>query len=691
MLPLYKHQQRLLDENPRKRLLAWSMGAGKTRTAIEWAIKNNYQTLIICPKGLVTQWQEQIVKWGVHVLFVVISKETFKLHAPKKYDALIVDECFVAGTKVLTKEGYKSIEDIHTGELVRNAFGYGKVMKLHKNTSNKIVVLKTSNGIIRCTPNHPFLTERGWVTAGALSNNDVLLHHEYMQELWEGNSTPNSEATQGGGFSVADILRQELSYGTHMENTWGKNTSKYEKSLGTRLQMAFKSIKQDNDSHTDGASRNERLGIKEYENQKSNVGSRIQTKNERYSKTNGVETQSPRWQWKTNVSSPTNAFSCIRNRLVWRIYCYYRVCTASLQNRHSTSKITDSNRSRRSFSFFFRATKTRQKKDSQARRIGVESITIQECSDTLVYNLSIEGHPSYVVKDILVHNCDHFFSAHFKSALSKALRTYIKKHDPALLFLTGTPYRSSAWNIYTAAQLLGIKWDYRKFQDTFFYQIRMGMRLIFQPKVDKLSAAKLKKLIHSIADVVTLEECADIPPQVDEILLLGMTAQQLEAVKHNPEVVPIARFTADHRIEGAGFKLERISRILEENGKIIVICRYLEQMDAIQAVLGFQSLRIDGTVKNRHDVIKEFEGSKTAALIVQSSLCEGWEAPSCSTMVFASMGFSYRDYVQMKSRILRLNALHKNVYIHLIADKADQAIMKAMQQSRDFDVMKDYA
>jgi len=196
--------------------------------------------------------------------------------------------------------------------------------------------------------------------------------------------------------------------------------------------------------------------------------------------------------------------------------------------------------------------------------------------------------------------------------------------------------------------------------------------------------------------VVTLEECADIPQQVDEQVTLGLTDEQKALVKANPEVVPIARFTSDHKIEAEigvktpGFKLERIKRILEENGKVIVVCRYLEQMEAIQIGLGFQALRVDGSTKNRHKVIQEFEGASSAALIVQEALCEGWEAPSCSTMVFASMGFSYRNYVQMKARILRLNALHKNVYIHLLADKADRAILKAMKLNRDFDVLQDY-
>lgn len=297
---------------------------------------------------------------------------------------------------------------------------------------------------------------------------------------------------------------------------------------------------------------------------------------------------------------------------------------------------------------------------------------------------------------LIVDEADHFFSAHFKSQLSKSLRAYIKKHDPALLLLTGTPYRSSAWNIYTAAQLLGIRYDYQKFKDAFFYSMQMGHRIIMQPKKDLATATRLKRLIHSIADVVTLEECVDIPAQVEETIITGLSLEQKEAIYDNQEVVPIARFTADHKTEAEvglirpSFKLERITRILEENDTVIVVCRYLEQMDAIQKALGFQALRIDGSTKERDSLIKTFNKAHNTALIVQSALCEGWEAPNCSTMVFASLGFSYRDYVQMKARILRINALHKNLYVHLVAGDADKAILKAMKSSRDFDVLQDY-
>jgi superfamily II DNA or RNA helicase len=91
---LYDHQQKLLDLNPAMHLIAWGTGTGKTITAIELAMKNGEEALIICPKSLVEQWKAQVPdNW------LVISKEQFK----KKYrqlnsfNCLIVDEAHYFG------------------------------------------------------------------------------------------------------------------------------------------------------------------------------------------------------------------------------------------------------------------------------------------------------------------------------------------------------------------------------------------------------------------------------------------------------------------------------------------------------------------------------------------------------------------------------------------------------------------
>lgn len=86
---LYDHQQKLLDLNPTRHLIAWGTGSGKTKTAIELTYKNGEEALIICPKSLVSQWKAQVPdNW------LVLSKEQFKklYRQINPFNCLIVDE-----------------------------------------------------------------------------------------------------------------------------------------------------------------------------------------------------------------------------------------------------------------------------------------------------------------------------------------------------------------------------------------------------------------------------------------------------------------------------------------------------------------------------------------------------------------------------------------------------------------------
>ncbi len=323
-------------------------------------------------------------------------------------------------------------------------------------------------------------------------------------------------------------------------------------------------------------------------------------------------------------------------------------------------------------------------------RWGLEGFTI----------LSKEEFKKYVKdykhKVLIVDEADHFFSAQFKSALSKALRWYIKTNNPALFMATGTPYRSSAWNIYTAATFLGCKWDYMKFKHEFFTEIRMGYRMIPVPKAG--TEYKMRALIEKISDVFKVEEAFDIPEQRDEVIESGESKTQELLHKKNQEVQPIVRFTRDHQIEagtgcldeGTDNKLALLLEYAWNEPKIVVVMRYREQLEKYAQRLrkeGYTTLELHGDVKNRQEVIDKAEILKECIVLIQSATCEGYELPSFSVMIFASMDFSYRNLVQIKGRMLRMNRLHKNVFVYLLAGKCDKAIWEAMEGKRDFDVL----
>lgn len=99
----FAHQQKLLDANPKKWMLNWSVGTGKTPAAIWLADKNKLKTLIICPKYLKLNWLREIERFSDNPKrFTIIHKEEFKKLCQKlpKYDCIICDEIqFFLGIK----------------------------------------------------------------------------------------------------------------------------------------------------------------------------------------------------------------------------------------------------------------------------------------------------------------------------------------------------------------------------------------------------------------------------------------------------------------------------------------------------------------------------------------------------------------------------------------------------------------
>lgn len=307
----------------------------------------------------------------------------------------------------------------------------------------------------------------------------------------------------------------------------------------------------------------------------------------------------------------------------------------------------------------------------------------------------------------------HYFAGP-DSAMTKSLRSYIKKHDiKRILIATATPYLSSPWNIYTLSLHLGVHWSYIKFHEHFFEKKYVGQREIAGKKVGRaVDSIKpdmeedIAKCVAAIGDVVRLDECADVPEQVFENELFELNEEQRAAIKGITDMNPMVRYTKFHQIEGGSLKgdeyedgkwyhpaqMERLRDIVGANKKVAVVCRYNFQIDMIQSELfragdkRFNIYVIRGDVKNRDEIVQKIEAADEAVVLINAACSEGYELPSVPLMVFWSLSFSYKDYKQMLGRILRINKLKKNVYLHLLTPGVSSAVYGSIMKKQDFDI-----
>ena len=93
--------------------------------------------------------------------------------------------CFVAGTKVLTENGYKNIEDIKVDDYVyamnldSNEYELKRVLQKFESLTSKIYEINVANRIIKTTARHEFyIIDKGWIRAEELQEGDKVSSKE---------------------------------------------------------------------------------------------------------------------------------------------------------------------------------------------------------------------------------------------------------------------------------------------------------------------------------------------------------------------------------------------------------------------------------------------------------------------------------------------------------------------------------
>lgn len=297
----------------------------------------------------------------------------------------------------------------------------------------------------------------------------------------------------------------------------------------------------------------------------------------------------------------------------------------------------------------------------------------------------------------------HFFSG-MKSNLSKSLIKYLHTNKiENVLGLTATPYLSSPLNIYTLGRIIGKtgwQWSYPYFMQEYFYSVNMGGRMI--PVIRTNAPEMIADKVREIANIVKLEECIDVPDHVHETEYFELTDQQSKAIKAIKDIQHIVRWTKSHQISGGTLKgdeynpdkfynchkLDRLLDLVEENKKLIIVCRYNNEVDNIADIIkSKKTFIINGSVKDKQAVLDEANNCSECVLVVNASCAEGWEAPTFDTIVFYSLDFSLKNYIQMKGRIQRINAIQKCTYVHLVTNGIDQDVYDCVvEKKQDFQI-----
>jgi superfamily II DNA or RNA helicase len=300
------------------------------------------------------------------------------------------------------------------------------------------------------------------------------------------------------------------------------------------------------------------------------------------------------------------------------------------------------------------------------------------------------------------------------SQMFEATLLYIKKYPPKRLYLCSATPVSKPMNMWAVAKILGVDWDFEKFRATFYFKTLMGRREVWMPRKDEETKQRLAGLVQRFGYTGALNDFVDVPAQTHKEVYIDLTEEQKIALKKVllEEADPLVRRARQRTIENGvlyGQEIENIKRgeqrmvkkttifpskkidyILEravEFPKLLIFANYTAQINEIARVLrdeGYEVSTLTGETKDRGPIVENAEKSKAHIVIAQSGISAGYELPSFPCVIYASKSFQYVHYEQSLGRVLRINKLKKNLFIHLVVHGADADCHKAIMSGVDF-------
>lgn len=168
-------------------------GMGKSLCQLVWADNvvrhTNRPVLILTPLAVSHQTCQEAEKFGIEARrsrdgkvgkpsIYVTNYEQLHQFDPADFAGCVADECFAPETVVdMADGGRKYIKDVREGDTIKSAAGIDLVADVHRREVPYAVRVTFRGETVTCSPNHPWLTLRGWVGAQDLTPTDRLVSH----------------------------------------------------------------------------------------------------------------------------------------------------------------------------------------------------------------------------------------------------------------------------------------------------------------------------------------------------------------------------------------------------------------------------------------------------------------------------------------------------------------------------------
>jgi len=316
--------------------------------------------------------------------------------------------------------------------------------------------------------------------------------------------------------------------------------------------------------------------------------------------------------------------------------------------------------------------------------------------------------------DLIIADEGHKIKTH-NIAASKAMHRLglVAKYR---LLLTGTPVTNKAIDIFSQYKFLDPRifgQSFYSFRNRFFFMTGYGNHT---PVLKKNMEDELTRRMHSVAFRATKKDCLDLPETTDIIRKVELEPKAMKLyqslVKESyaelsdgevtitnvlTKLLRLSQLTGGFIGSDESSATEQVSKAkldvlediidsaLEENRKLVIIARFVAELDAICAMLEKKRINyslIKGGVKDRDEQVSRFQNDPDVPIFVGQVATAGLgiTLTAASTMVFYSLDYSMSNFEQCKARIHRAGQSMPCTYIYLTAQgTVDEKVLKALK------------
>ena len=623
--------------------------------------------------------------------FVIINYDGLNLVADEiaadgRFDLVIVDECFAAGTLVATPHGDRRIEKLAVGERVLTSAGAKRIKRVVRNTSTNTVTVRTSDGKeTTCTADHPFFTDAGWVTAANLVGRRLVRETELPNV--SGRISSREEYT--GTHTLEGYQRRD-----ELLTILCTEAVPHTESGGQLLQPdTYGTTGQPNRDSTLGGIQSEYVGAAESE---------------------GSQTPRAGWEWDRHDRSGATGGGCtacmLGMELPRSVGATARRLSYELQDRLRKPEHQTRLGSGWTLPQYVGKEAAGSKEGGQAGGTWVVGVTHHEPGSVVdVYNLEVEDVPHYFANGNLVHNCNAYAMPSTKrwKSLAKIIRP-----DTFLWMMTGTPAAQSPVNAFGLAKLVnpsGVPNYMTAWRDKVMNKIST-FKWSPKPNAKELVFDALQPAIR-----FSKADCLDLPPVLKTTREVAMTAQQQKYYNHlKNDMLVIAAGQTISAVNKAALvnKLLQVSaggvysedgevvefdatprmnlllEILEEtNRKVLIFATYRSSIDAIDTFLtknGYKVGVIHGGIPatKRGELINRFQNTDQLDLMLMQpqATAHGITLTAADTVVFFGPLMSIELYLQCIARADRKGQTSDKVtVVHIQSSPVEKKMFAAME------------